>query len=326
MQYRGSRQMATGLTVNDKVNIRAEYYRAARAMCQHLFTEGSYRRLEDDTTMRNLPPLDGILQHIYRVKNHSDRRKADEKKKEPIAARTLYRKFLFYKNFVTPARPLFVTEGKTDVIYLIHAIRYLPGSHPRLGKMENGKFINALRFLNYTDTVRDVLQLGGGTGDLSFLINEYRTIEAKYGHRPMEFPVIIVVDNDAGAREKLFGVAKSLCKITIMHTSTEAFYHLSHNLYLVKTPSLPGKEQTCIEDFFPPELLTRTIDDKPFDPNHKHGDHDSYSKQAFAESIIKPQATAIDFQGFVPLLDRIVAALDDFEGSMGAASPAAVAK
>jgi len=326
MQYRGSRQMATGLTVNDKVNIRAEYYRFARAMCQHLFTDGSYRRIEDDTAISNLPPLDGILQHIYRVKNHSDRREADEKKKKPIAARKLYRKFLFYKNFVRPRRPLIVTEGKTDVVYLKYAIRYLTGFHPRLGEMENGKFINALRFLNYTDTVRDVLQLGGGTGDLSFLINEYRTIEAKYGHRPMEFPVIIVVDNDAGAREKLFGVAKSLCNITVTHTSSEAFYHLKHNLYLIKTPSLPDKEQTCIEDFFPPELLTITIDGKPFDPNHKHGDHDSYSKQVFAEKIIKPQAASIDFKGFVPLLHRIVAALDDFEGRMGAASPAAAAK
>ena len=137
-------------------------------------------------------------------------------------------------------------------MYLKYAIRYLPGFHPRLGEKQNGKFINALRFLNYTDTVRDVLQLGGGTGDLSFLINEYRTIEAKYGHRPMEFPIIIVVDNDAGAREKLFGVAKSLCDITITHTSTEMFYHLKHNLYFIKTPSLPDKEQTCIENFFPP--------------------------------------------------------------------------
>jgi hypothetical protein len=52
----------------------------------------------------------------------------------------------------------------------------------------------------------------------------------------------------------------------------------------------------------------------------------SYSKQVFAEKIIKPQAASIDFKGFAPLLDRIVAALDDFEGSMGAASPAVAAK
>ena len=45
---------------------------------------------------------------------------------------------------------LFLTSEKN--------IRYLTGFHPRLGEMENGKFINALRFLNYTDTVRDVLQ------------------------------------------------------------------------------------------------------------------------------------------------------------------------
>jgi hypothetical protein len=139
----------------------------------------------------------------------------------------------------------------------------------------------------------------------------------------MEHPIIIVVDNDAGAREKLFGVAKSLCNITITHASDDSFFHLKHNLYLVKTPSLPGKEETCIEDSFPPTLLTHLIDGKPFDPNHKHGDHSTYSKQVFAEKVIKPQAASIDFSGFVPLLDKIVAVLDDYEAKMVTAAAAA---
>lgn len=325
MQYRGSRQMATGLMVNDKVNIRPEYYRAARAMCKHLFTEGSYRKPQDQAPITNLPPLDGILQHIYRVKKRSDPRKEDEKKKDPIAARKLYRKFLFYKNFIAPRRPLLVPEGKTDVVYLRHAIRHLSQFHPRLGEMQNGKFINAVGFMNYTDTVRDVLQLGGGTGDLCFLIDDYRAVEKMYAHRPMEHPIIIVVDNDAGAREKLFGKAKSLCGITITYESPEPFYHLKDNLYLIKTPSLLDKVETCIEDLFPPELLQHQIDGKPFDPNHKHGDHDTYSKHIFAEKVIKPQAATIDFARFVPLLNRIVAVLDDYQAKNVLPPAAAVA-
>ncbi len=42
MQFRTSRQIATGLTVNDKVNIRKEYWRAVRAMCHTLFNTGLY--------------------------------------------------------------------------------------------------------------------------------------------------------------------------------------------------------------------------------------------------------------------------------------------
>jgi RNA-directed DNA polymerase len=37
MQFRGSRQVTTGLIVNEKVNIRQEYWRTVRQMCHTLF-------------------------------------------------------------------------------------------------------------------------------------------------------------------------------------------------------------------------------------------------------------------------------------------------
>lgn len=37
MQFKMSRQLVTGLTVNTKVNVRPEYYRFARSMCHSLF-------------------------------------------------------------------------------------------------------------------------------------------------------------------------------------------------------------------------------------------------------------------------------------------------
>jgi RNA-directed DNA polymerase len=51
MQFRGSRQVTTGLLVNEKVNIRPEYHRAARAMCQALFSRGEYYRLMPATLL-----------------------------------------------------------------------------------------------------------------------------------------------------------------------------------------------------------------------------------------------------------------------------------
>ena len=44
MHCRGSRQMVAGLVVNEKANIRSEYYRKARAMCDSLFQTGTYFR------------------------------------------------------------------------------------------------------------------------------------------------------------------------------------------------------------------------------------------------------------------------------------------
>lgn len=43
MSLRRSRQTVTGLVVNSKVNIKKDYYRFARAMCNSVFTTGEYR-------------------------------------------------------------------------------------------------------------------------------------------------------------------------------------------------------------------------------------------------------------------------------------------
>src|SRR5205085_4267969 len=82
MQFRVSRQLVTGLTVNSKVNIRPEYYRFARAMCDALFETGSYHRpAAPEAPITSLGAIEGILSHIHHVKNSIDRRQNKEKKK-----------------------------------------------------------------------------------------------------------------------------------------------------------------------------------------------------------------------------------------------------
>ena len=132
MQFRMSRQLVTGLTVNTKVNIRPEYYRWARAMCHTLFATGSYYRPVDGAPesegdingepelVTSLYPLEGILSHIHHVKDTIDERDEPEKRKNATAARRLYARFLKYRYFVRLEHPLIVCEGKTDSIYLKH--------------------------------------------------------------------------------------------------------------------------------------------------------------------------------------------------------------
>jgi hypothetical protein len=99
MQFRMSRQLVTGLTVNAKVNIRAEYYRYARAMCHSLFETGSYHRPaiatpaveapaslpSEQALISSLAQIEGILSHIHHVKDSVDEREKLKKKKEPTA-------------------------------------------------------------------------------------------------------------------------------------------------------------------------------------------------------------------------------------------------
>jgi RNA-directed DNA polymerase len=325
MQVRGSRQLATGLLVNEKVNIRPEYYRAVRAMCSALFSTGIYFQItpapllggnagdpdiKEMTT--SLAPLQGRLGHIYHVRNSVDRRESADKKKNSTATRRLYHKFLFYKNFVALEKPLIIPEGKTDTIYLKAALASLTKFHPKLAKIEDGKLKPAIRFLNQTSTVHDVLQLGGGTGDFKFFMLRYKDLVDAYQHRPLPHPVILLIDNDDGASQ-IFSVAKQLGMPGVSHTSNAPFYRIDANLYLVKTPETgPVDGKTCIEDFFALSVLATKLQGKTFDPNKKHNEVGKYGKAHFAEKVIKPNAAAIDFGKFTKLFDRIALVIDDY--------------
>jgi RNA-directed DNA polymerase len=86
------------------------------------------------------------------------------------------------------------------------------------------------------------------------------------------------------------------------------------NLNLIKTPET-GK--TCIEDLFDPALLKKEVNGKKFALDKKHNEAGKYGKAVFAEKVVRPDVATIDFTKFAPLLDRIVAVLDDY-----AANPA----
>jgi len=137
--------------------------------------------------------------------------------------------------------PLIVPEGKTDSVYLRAAIQYLTAYHPRLGEIVGGKLEAKIRFMNFSTTVHDVMQLGHGTSEQLFLIKDYEKHLRAYSHAPLAHPVMVLFDNDDGAKS-LFGYAKNKGHPKIGLDSTEAFHYLSYNLYLVKTPE-PGSER-----------------------------------------------------------------------------------
>ncbi len=254
MQFRMSRQLVTGLTVNDKVNIRPEYYRRARAMCHELFEKGTYYRpsspqpaagendeARDLKVIDSLAPLEGTLSHIHYVKNAIDHREEPEKRKNPTAARRLYARFLKYRYFVRLERPLIVCEGKTDSIYLKYAIRKLTAFHPKLGSKEGDSFKPAVAFFNYAGQAHKLLELGGGASDLKyfFIKTRYAQDIQRCKHRPLAHPVIVLIDNDNGAGE-IFSTLKKNFGITVDLASVDPFFHVTDNLYLVN-PHSPSK-------------------------------------------------------------------------------------
>lgn len=313
MSLRRSRQTVTGLVVNEKANIKQDYYRAARAMCNAVFQTGYYFKYGNDPAdvTDNLNPLEGTLSHIYFVKERRDRTAKVNKLaiaagefRQVHAPKELYRKFLFYKYFAAPNAPLIVTEGVSDITYLQCAIRALVKKYPLLAKEENGKVLRLVNFLKSSGTSRDLLNLGHGAAGQGALISRYANELKKYPHKPMAHPVIILCDNDDGLKSVIKNAKSKIGKIVSTKTTAQ-FYHLGLNLYLVKVPEGAPPTDKDIESLFDPALFKTVLDGKTFNPKKQHGDHSEYGKVVFAEAVIRANASTVDFSGFEDLLKRV---------------------
>jgi RNA-directed DNA polymerase len=321
MHFRGSRQMVTGLVVNTKVNVRSEYYRRSRAMCDLLFQSGEYYKSVMPSTKfgekskpeltANLAPIEGILSHIYSITQSEERRDIQEQRKAPRAIRKLFRRFLFYKYFLALSRPIIVTEGKTDPVYLREAVKSRALLFPLLGVLEENGFSHAVRYFNYSGNAHEIMDLGGGgTTNLKSIPMDYKRNlhDSKKGsklisHQPMKFPVILLLDSDDGIAP-IAGTIKELFGIQFTWQSTNDFYHITDNLYVVKTPEGVNKK-TCIEDLFPEKWRLVELNGKKFNPSNEIDAKTEYSKEVFAKTVVKPNASQIDFSGFDRLLERV---------------------
>lgn len=140
------------------------------------------------------------------------------------------------------------------------------------------------------------------------------TIIKKYGHKPLKYPVFVLIDNDDGANgaKRLFRVIKQNFEISIGLKSDDPFYYITDNLYLVKTVKKGNSGKSCIEDCFEQSLLKTKIGGKSCDPSKDGGSSGGYGKYVFAERVVKPNADKINVDGFKPLLARIAAAIEDY--------------
>ncbi len=326
MSLRQSRQVVTGLVVNAKANINQDYYRAVRSMCHALFNSGSYYRHSDEDMepIESTNPLEGMLSHIYFVKHRRDRNgkvnRAAIRAGEfhpPRAPVELYKKFLFYKHFVAPSAPLIVPEGVSDITYLKCAIEALAKSFPSLAEIRDGKTFRLINFLSPSATTRDVLNLGHGAAGQAALIERYASSLRKYPQKPMDHPVVILCDNDSGPAS-VFKAAKKKTGVIISKATTDPFYYLGENLYLVKVPEGTPPSDKDIEDLFDPALLKTVLDGKTFDKHKEHGDEKSYGKVIFAEKVVRANTSTVDFNGFTELLDRIEQCIAHYAGHKAA--------
>lgn len=323
MSKRQKRQVVTGLTVNDKPNVQRDFLKYTRAMCDSYFKNGNYfievgkERIEEYS---NGNILRGRLSYIYYIQQRKDREKEQNKiyldKGEfspPKEMVHIYRDFLLFPYFVKMDRPLLVTEGKTDISYLKKAIRSRLKKYPELGGVKgDGSTEYYFDFFNPSVRNQELLELGVGVIGQKKLIQEFSSIKKKFKFNLMNRPVIIICDNDDGPKGSgLFSLAKNISNRTISIETTEKFYHLIENLYLIKTPE-NGKEYTSIEDLFPDSVLNTKLSGKSFDSSNNADPRTTYGKAYFADYVVSPNWKTIDFSKFDSLLDRVVACIADY--------------
>lgn len=313
MQLRCSRQTVTGLTVNQKVNIQADYYRRVRSMCYELFKTGAYFH-QGSTPTTALPVLEGQLNHCFRVKYAVAlaRKEINQNDKRDRGIRKLYKRLLFYKHFVQLKKPLIICEGKTDITYLKLALRSLAASFPSLVTTTGAVQTRNISFFNHTDIADNVLKMGGGSGGMQLLIKDYAGALKYFRNRPLAHPVILLIDNDDGADE-IFAAINNTVKLKVSRTSTADFYHICDNLFLVKTPEAGLHGTSRIEDLFKAPTLKTTVGGKTFNPGKKLDPTKEYGKIVFAEKVVRPNASKLDWSDFHKFLGRLDAVMKHYK-------------
>ncbi len=328
MQYRDSRQEVTGLVVNRKVNVRSEYRHTVRAMVHRLFTKGSFEfvnRMTDDKGAMTLNKIAGTTNQLHGMLGFIDgvdlyNKKLIPKVKGSIAIdqssltskESMYRRFLLFKEFYTASTPVIICEGKTDNVYILHAIRSLAATYPQLATTNaDGKIKLHVRIYKYSGTSTGrILGINGGTGDLSNFMHLYSREIKKFKAPGAQQPIILLVDNDAGSK----GIYSSVKEITKKNVvGAEPFIHITGNLYMSVTPLKSGAKTSVIEDFFDNNIKSIIVGGKVFNPQDKF-DHDThYGKHVFAQKVVRVHADKIDFSEFKAILSNIVEVIDVHE-------------
>jgi hypothetical protein len=317
MQFRDSRQNVTGLVVNRKVNIPSEYRLTTRAMVHRLFRTGSFQitgRVTNNGSTQlemragRMNELHGRLGFIDEVDLHNS--KLDSEKGEPNYIKTkesMYRQFLIYRDFYVAEKPVILCEGKTDNVYLKHAIRSLASQLPDLADVDGtGKITLKVRLYKYTKTSTGrILGLkDGGSSHLAQFISTYKRDTDKYSAPGLTNPVIVLFDNDSG-KKPICSAAKAARLNGQAVNVADPFSHIIKNLYIVPTPLPTSSQESKIEDFFDANIKNTVIAGKRFSTDNNFDKSQFYGKSEFADRVVTPHAGIIDFNGFDPLLQNI---------------------
>lgn len=351
LSYRSSKQKVTGLVVNKKLNVDRNYCRETKAMAYNLYKTGVFQIGGQLGTINQLEGRFSFINQLDRYNNKIDKglyfsnqilgnqfisnqfdRFSSRINIERHHFKNLngrerqYQKFIFYKYFYGNTKPLIVTEGKTDVVYLKCAIIKLYSKYPELiTKKHDGTFEFNISFLNKTkrlhyffdfsqdgaDAMQKIYDLYKGLNKAPNLYNCFR----QFG-KP-ENPVFLFFDNEmvnGKPLNKFLGHSKLSERKEILSENYVLPVIEDSNLFVLTHQLVDGEEECEIEDLFDETTRTHIIDGKTLSLKKDAGKNGHYGKDTFAKYIAS-NYQSIDFTNFEPMLDSIVKTVKEYRES-----------
>lgn len=213
--YKDSRQEVAGLIVNKKISIKREYVKSTRAMANTLYSNGSFHINEKEATLNQ---LEGRFNFIDQIDRYNNKIQKVNKNNKLNSREKEYQKFLFYKYFYANNKPLILTEGKTDILYIKAALKNLYSDYPKLIEKVNNKFNFKISFLERSSRLEYFFGITkDGADSLMNIYNYYSGRDGKlnlfnfFKERVTKQckPVILLYDNEL---QKINGNEKPLLK------------------------------------------------------------------------------------------------------------------
>lgn len=317
--FSNSRQEVTGLVVNKKISVPKEYYKNTRAMAHSLYKNG-YFLIDDE--VGTIEQLEGRFSFINQINLYN----IDNKKKDMChlnSKEKQYQKFMIYKTFYANEKPLIITEGKTDVLYIKAALKKYYKYFPNLiTKKDNGNFVFHVNFFKrkqkhsyYLNLVKDGADTIKNIYSNCYIktknnknITTVHDFKKLRGERETN-PVILIFDNEM-VSNKDRPLKKFLNEIKVNASQKDKlkenlYINICDNLYLC-TYQLNNKEacEIEIEDLFPADVLEHEINGRKFSKKDSTHDNGFYGKNEFSQYVYS-NYESIDFSNFISLLSAI---------------------
>lgn len=223
--FKDSRQTVTGLIVNKRINVSNTYYKATRAMANSLYTKGEFYINGEQGTLAQLEGRFTFINEIVRYNNKINGL-TNKKIYELNAKEKELQKFLFYKYFYANPKPVIVTEGKTDILYIKAALKSLYKDYPNLiEKNEGDNFQFKISFFKRSNRIRFFFNMSQDGADA--MKNLYRFFSNIENNRYINYfsyfnnlskckptnPVIFVFDNEIKNGKKPLKNFLNFCEI-----------------------------------------------------------------------------------------------------------------